>query len=81
MIRPTTLFRNTTQIFRVLNKRTLFNYRDPFLLETQLSDNEVSIKDVAHDFSKEYLLPNVVSAFRNETFDKKVMKEMGNVGL
>jgi glutaryl-CoA dehydrogenase len=59
----------------------LFNYRDPFLLETQLSDNEVSIKDVAHDFSKEYLLPNVVSAFRNETFDKKVMKEMGNVGL
>ena len=81
MIRPTTLFRNKPQIFRILNKRTLFNYRDPFLLETQLSDNEVSIKDVAHDFSKEYLLPNVVSAFRNETFDKKVMKEMGNVGL
>ena len=80
MIR-TTLFRNTPQIFHSLNKRTLFNYRDPFLLETQLSDNEVSIKDVAHDFSKKYLLPNVVSAFRNETFDKTVMKEMGNVGL
>ena len=80
MIR-TTLFKNTPQIFRSLNKRTMFNYRDPFLLETQLSDNEVSIKDVAHDFSKKYLLPNVVSAFRNETFDKTVMKEMGNVGL
>ena len=63
-----------------LNRR-LFSYKDPFLLEKQLTDNEVSIKDVAHDFSKEYLLPNVVSSFRNETFDKKVMKEMGNVGL
>jgi len=80
MIR-TTLFRNTPQIFRKIHKRTIFNYRDPFLLETQLSESEKSIQDVAHDFSRDVLLPNVVASFRNETFDKTIMKEMGNVGL
>ena len=61
--------------------RSIFNYKDPFLLEKQLTDDEKSIKDVAYNFSKNYLLPNVVSSFRNEKFDKNIMKEMGNVGL
>jgi glutaryl-CoA dehydrogenase len=80
MIR-TTLFRRTPQIFSKIHKRTVFNYRDPFLLETQLSESEKSIQDVAHNFSKDVLLPNVVASFRNEIFDKNIMKEMGNVGL
>lgn len=80
MIR-TPLFRNTPQIFSKIHKRTAFNYRDPFLLETQLSESEKSIQDVAHHFSKDVLLPNVVASFRNEKFDKNIMKEMGNVGL
>ena len=79
MIR-TNLFRNP-QIVHGLYKRPFFNYRDPFLLETQLSESEKTIKDVAHDFSKDILYPNVVSSFRNERFDKNIMKEMGNVGL
>jgi glutaryl-CoA dehydrogenase len=77
----TTLFKNTPQIFSKIHKRTVFNYRDPFLLETQLSESEKSIQDVAHHFSKDILYPNVVASFRNETFDKNIMKEMGNVGL
>jgi len=67
-------------ISRVIS-RSLFNYKDPFLLERQLTNDENTIKDVAHIFSKEYLLPNVVSSFRNEKFDKNIMKEMGSVGL
>jgi glutaryl-CoA dehydrogenase len=63
------------------NARSIFSYRDPFLLEKQLTDDEKSIKDVAYNFSKDMLLPNVVSSFRNEKFDKNIMKEMGNVGL
>lgn len=61
--------------------RSVFSYKDAFLLETQLSDDEKYIKDVAYHFSKDHLLPNVVSAFRNETFDKNIMKEMGKIGL
>jgi glutaryl-CoA dehydrogenase len=61
--------------------RSLFNYKDPFLLENQLSEDEKSIKDVACNFAKARLLPNVVSSFRHERFDKNIMKELGRVGL
>ena len=61
--------------------RSFFNYKDSFLLENQLTDDEKSIKNLAYNFSKDNLLPNVVSSFRNETFDKSIIKEMGNVGL
>jgi glutaryl-CoA dehydrogenase len=67
-----------------LNKhivRKIFNYKDPFILEKQLTNDEKTIKDVASDFSKHCLLPNVVSSFRNEKFDKNIIKEMGKVGL
>jgi glutaryl-CoA dehydrogenase len=67
--------------FNSLISRRIFSYKDPFLLEKQLTDDEKSIKDLAYNFSKDYLLPNVVSSFRNEKFDKNIMKEMGNVGL
>jgi glutaryl-CoA dehydrogenase len=73
-------FKTGKNISKVIS-RSLFSYKDPFLLERQLTDDENAIKDVAHNFSKDYLLPNVVSSFRNEKFDKNIMKEMGNVGL
>ena len=62
-------------------KRPFFNYADPFLLETQLSNEEKSIRELASAFSKEVLLPNIIPSFRNETFDKQIMKEMGKAGL
>lgn len=74
---------SVTKIFNknIINKRTIFNFKDPFLLENQLTDDEKSIKDLAHNFSKDILLPNIVPSFRNEYFDKNIMKEMGKVGL
>jgi glutaryl-CoA dehydrogenase len=62
-------------------KRSVFNYADPFLLENQLSNEEKSVRELASAFSKEVLLPNIIPSFRNETFDKQIMKEMGNAGL
>jgi glutaryl-CoA dehydrogenase len=58
-----------------------FNYIDPFILEEQLSIEEKSIKELASSFSKNILIPNVVSSFRNEYFDKNIIKEMGKIGL
>ena len=71
-------------MIRKINKiipKNLFNYKDPFLLDKQLTDDEISIKNVAEQFANNYLLPNIVSSFRNEHFDKNIIKEMGNVGL
>ena len=67
--------------FKQVLKRGLFNYRDAFLLETQLSSEEKSIKESASIFSNDILQPNIVSSFRNERFDKNIMKEMGKCGL
>jgi glutaryl-CoA dehydrogenase len=70
-----------TQNYNKIVSRNLFDYKDPFLLEKQLDDEENSIKDTASNFSKDYLLPNVVKSFRNEKFDKNIMKEMGKLGF
>lgn len=67
--------------FKRIIKRNIFNYRDAFLLENQLSEDEKFIKDLSYNFSQNVLKPNIVSAFRNEQFDKNIMKEMGKVGL
>jgi glutaryl-CoA dehydrogenase len=58
-----------------------FNYNDPFLLEDQLTSDEKMIQYTAYDFAQTKLLPRVKNAFRNETFDKNIMKEMGDMGL
>ena len=67
--------------FNRIIKRSLFNYKDAFLFENQLSQDEKSIKELAHNFSRDILQPNIVSSFRNEQFDKNIIKEMGNIGL
>jgi glutaryl-CoA dehydrogenase len=67
--------------YRKIISRSLFNYKDAFLLENQLTTEEKSIKDLANVFSKDFLQPNIISSFRNEKFDKNIMKEMGKYGL
>jgi glutaryl-CoA dehydrogenase len=63
------------------DKRNIFNFKDPFLLENQLSEDEKLIKDMAYNFSQNILQPNIVSSFRHESFDKNIMKEMGSFGI
>ena len=82
MFRHIKIQKNKTPFTNIIARGiSIFNYKDPFLLETQLSEDEKSIKDMAYNFAKDQLLPNVVSSFRNERFDKNIMKEMGKVGL
>ncbi|WP_311945803.1 acyl-CoA dehydrogenase [Halomonas piscis] len=60
---------------------TQFNWDDPLLLEQQLTDEERQIRDIAHDYCQENLQPRVLSAFREERFDREIMSEMGELGL
>ena len=57
------------------------NWKDPFLLEQQLSDDQRMVRDTAHQFAQEKLLPRVRKAFRNEETDPSIFQEMGSVGL
>ncbi|MGY4877408.1 acyl-CoA dehydrogenase [Vreelandella aquamarina] len=58
-----------------------FNWDDPLLLEQQLTDEERQIRDAAYDYCQENLQPRVLSAFREERFDRDIMTEMGELGL
>jgi glutaryl-CoA dehydrogenase len=58
-----------------------FNWEDPFLLEEQLTEEERLIRDAARQFAQEKLQPQVLKAFRDETFDPQLMREMGAAGF
>lgn len=58
-----------------------FQWEDPFLLDQQLTDEERMVRDTAHSYCQEKLLPRVTSAFEEERFDREIMNEMGELGL
>ena len=57
------------------------NWKDPFLLDQQLNDDQRMVRDTAHQYAQEKLLPRVREAFKNEETDPSIFKEMGNLGL
>ena len=58
-----------------------FQWEDPFLFETQLSEEERMVRDTARDYAQDKLMPRVLEAYRNEHFDTEIMKEFGELGL
>ena len=58
-----------------------FNWEDPFLLESDLSDEEKMVQETARSYAQDKLAPRVREAFRNEEFDREIMREMGELGL
>src|SRR5205085_8792467 len=45
------------------------------------SDDGRQVRDAAHAYSQERLLPRVLEAFRNEQTDPAIFREMGELGL
>ena len=60
---------------------TNFNWQDSMFFEGQLSGEEKLIRDTAHDYCQEHLAPRVLMANRNETFDRNILTELGELGL
>ena len=58
-----------------------FNWIDPLLLDTQLSEEERMIRDAAAEYAQGRLMPRIHDAFRNETTDASIFREMGELGL
>jgi glutaryl-CoA dehydrogenase len=58
-----------------------FDHQDPLQLDGQLDDDERAIRDAAHDYCQGKLLPRVQLAFRHETTDASIFREMGEIGL
>lgn len=58
-----------------------FDWSDPLLLDEQLTDEERLIRDSARDYAQGKLMPRVLTASREESFDRKIMDEMGALGF
>merc|ERR1712126_245283 len=58
-----------------------FDYKDVLNLESRLTEEEIMVRDVFHDYCQEKLLPRVTKANRKETFDREIMEEMGDLGV
>lgn len=58
-----------------------FDWKDPLLLETQLSEDERMIRDAAHDYCQSKLMTRVLEANRHEVFHREIMTEMGELGF
>lgn len=58
-----------------------FQWSDPLNLESCLTEDELAIKDMAGKYAQQELLPRIVQANRDGTFDRKIMNEMGELGL
>ncbi len=54
---------------------------DPLFLEEQLSEDERMIRDMARAYCTDKLMPRVISANREERFDREIFTEMGQLGL
>ncbi|OSQ40844.1 acyl-CoA dehydrogenase [Thalassospira mesophila] len=61
--------------------RAHFHWEDPLGLDAQLSEEERMIRDAAHAYCQERLMPRVLEANRHEIFHREIMSEMGELGL
>ncbi len=58
-----------------------FDWEDPFLFESQLSEEERMIRDTARAYAQEQLQPRVIDAYREAKTDTAIFREMGELGL
>jgi glutaryl-CoA dehydrogenase len=58
-----------------------FDWQDPLDLESELSEDERMVRDTARAYAQEKLMPRVLTAYREERFDREIVNEMGDLGL
>lgn len=57
-----------------------YNWQDPLNLESQLTEDEIAIRDSFHSYCQTTLLPRVTKGNREEFFHKEIMEEIGSLG-
>ena len=58
-----------------------FDWEDPFRMEEQLTEEERMLRDAARAYAQEKLAARVIQAYREETTDPAIFREMGEMGL
>tara|TARA_B100000686_G_scaffold349606_1_gene443403 strand:+ start:241 stop:1455 length:1215 start_codon:yes stop_codon:yes gene_type:complete len=58
-----------------------FDWADPFSINDQLTQDERLIRDTTKSFAQDRLMPGVLQGNREQTFDRSIMGEMGQLGI
>jgi len=59
----------------------MFDWQDPLDVESELTEEERMVRDTARNYAQEKLFPRVLTAYREERFDREIVTEMGELGL
>ncbi|MGC0155080.1 acyl-CoA dehydrogenase [Chromobacterium vaccinii] len=63
------------------SQRARFAWEDPLLLDEELTEEERLVRQSAHEYCQQRLMPRVLTANREERFDREIISEMGELGL
>jgi len=61
--------------------KPVFKWDDPLLLDTELTEEERMVRETAHAYAQDKLMPRITEAFRHEKTDPAIFAEMGALGL
>lgn len=64
-----------------MTEKAMFQWDDPFFFEDQLNEEERLVRDSAREYAQNKLMPRVLEMHRNETFDRDIFFEMGELGF
>ena len=64
-----------------VSTKPVFKWDDPLLLDAQLTEEERMVRDTAHAYAQDKLMPRIKEAFRHEKTDPAIFREMGALGL
>ena len=59
----------------------VFDWKDPFFIEDQLTEEEILVRDTAANYAQNKLAPRVIESFRYEKTHREIFNEMGELGL
>ena len=63
------------------DNRSGFKWDDPFYFEDQLHEDERLVSSSARDYAQDKLMPRVIEMHKNESFDRDIFFEMGELGF
>jgi len=58
-----------------------FDWKDAFNLDSQLTEEEIIVRDQFKGYCQDKLMPRIVEGNRHEVFDMNIMREMGELGV
>lgn len=66
---------------RYAHAPVVFNWQDPLDSASLYTEEELAIQESAHSYCQERMAPRVLEAYRSENYDRKILEEMGELGL